>query len=338
MADTKLLLLLVGGLTLSTLLVGVVLLSYNSWNQDSNGDGLPDGQDFYQERCPEGSYFCNGMVRNITTCVNYTTYSDENAGYIHIKRGGLGGGLIPFINTAPYWRFKTGIGWISEAGDYGLTPPSAFLLYDNIQPLNGRYQTTYYINNTVNKPFGIVIRWVDWNEVMYVAISSKQICVNGAKITTETPQYCYNSGNYDIFSYDTMTIYTDYNPNTNNLKFNITETGIGFDITAIPETPLIPNILTIPYYGGVGTKDTGINLYAICTYIFESKAPSMWDTLTNFFDMIWGLVSFNPDQLCTINNNGTVDCIPWWIIVLFIYVPGLIVLAILVDMFMPNWL
>lgn len=321
MADTKLLLVLVSFLTLGTILVGVTLLSYNSWNDT--------GKDFYQEECPRGSYYCQSPEMNRTTYVNFTescTSADDK--FLYQPEGTESGGKL--------WRCRSGIGWIYESKESIINLAVThfqWLLFNNVQLQNDSYVNTYIVNNTPQDPMSINLEYVnEFDEHLHLIITSHNVVLKGG----EQPYTYQTPGFYNLFSINPITITTEYNPTTGLIHSHIGNAEI--TTTSKISRPWIPNIFnTVHYYGGIGASDIGLNLRETNTLAISSNKADIWGSIIGFFGTIAGLVTFNTDVLCS-SVNGELQCVPWFIIVLFVYIPGLAILAILVDMFMPDWL
>ena len=134
MADTKLFLILVTVLALGTITTGVILLSYNSWAET--------GTDFYQADCPPGSYYCQAVQpTNITEGLNFTSQCNSNASYL-ITNDRVW--ISSLFTNVPSWRCRNNVGWITEeSGQFGLYHENSFLLFTNLQAVNGVYNNTY---------------------------------------------------------------------------------------------------------------------------------------------------------------------------------------------------
>lgn len=331
MADTKLFLVIISFLVLGTILTGAIISSYNSW--------MTTGTDFYQDKCPAGTYgestLCSTPRINVTRSLNFSATCPPSDIIFQP--------LVDTFHIGPLereWRCRAGIGYILEGNPPAIDltgSPDTWILFDKLQLDGNVYKNTYVINNTGFDVLGVALEDVsERNEFLYLEIREFTVQVIGAEEHYDTPVHIFQTANYNLLSPQPTIISTTYNPNTGEISFDINN----FKINTIAkiDRPLFPNILlTTHYYGGIGASHPGVNLVSSKIYAVTSSKSDMWSTINTFFGTVTGLFTFNEDVLCTV-TNGEYQCIPWFIIVLFIYLPLFALVMIIVDMFMPDWL
>lgn len=318
MADTKLLLLLVGSLVLGSLVTGVVIQSYESWNET--------GTDFYQEKCPPGmssaSAFCQQwQPTNTTTYYNFTSSAAKNQTWFNIETG--------FFTDA--WVWNDGVGYISEPSTSVFN--TAVMTFSDLSPRNGFYTTTYVINNSVKEDFWLMLEWyTDERDSIRLVVENDQMRIPdiqwGLFQFGNDYTYSYPLGNFNT---NPISITTSYNPGTGELEVS-TSYGAGFYVTIDKPFNIWASVSSAfgkPKYGGVGTSGDHVTVVSINPYIVQSN-----DRKTGTMDQIWGFWTTMVDLL----TFQAPDIVPWWIVILFVYIPILAILAILVDMFIPDWL
>ena len=339
MADTKLLLVLLSVLAFSTIITGVIIQSYQSWNTYGN--------DTFTGKCPAGygaycpypvdpsqSYLMQGEV-------NLTTTDATNVSWADVSDTGF---TIPLIK---YWKFNSGIGMISNTGE-SLTGMD-FGDYDSLyirgiqRSPDGYYRTMYWINNTVQKPFIIQLHALYKSERFRVEFADNKVGIPGTIPFT----YLYRTDVPGLFINPLMNVTTEWNPSTSHVKVSL-NTNIVLNETI--EEPCVIPVFFCPspsptdYFGGVGAKNNGVTWRGYYTLAGQSVTNEqvnpetpVWNAILdivpwgheikNFADTFLGIATFQYSTATDTGDWAGEPIIPWWIVVFTIYIPIIAIVA-----------
>ena len=325
MADTKLLLVLLSVLVFFTIITGVIIQSYQSWNTYGNDTYIGKCSDAYGMYCP------NPVDPRETALmageVNFTTTDASNVSWADVSDSGF---TIPLIK---YWKYETGIGMVSNGGTSltGIDWGDYYSLYiKGIQKSpDGYYRTSYWINNTAKKPFIIQLHALYKSERFRVEFEDNKV-----RIPDYLPfTYRYSVNVPGLFTNPMMNITTEWNPYTSHVRVTL---GTNIVINTTIEEPCVIPVIYCPspspndYFGGVGVKNDGVVWRGYYTYAGQvvtaeklDPETTVWNKILdivpwgheikNFADTFLGITTFKYSKATDTGDWSGQAIIPWWV-------------------------
>lgn len=312
MADTKLFLIILSVLAITSITTALIIQSYQSWNTYGNDTFTGKCEGLNNVYCP----YNPGLYESLRGTQDLTTdniLTSLNSSYMFC------------IGSCPlHWIFNNGIGVFSSNDALNINYHYMYLKGVN-KNNDGYYRVNYTVNNTVKENFIITIH--DSRDSNF----GLEFTDDGIKIPSVVP-YFYNA-QYpvrDFFNNPEFTITTAYNTNTRHLLCYVNNQLIindyQFDITEA----LHKGCTDTCYYGGIGAKASYVTLENYYVYDGQSTniledEPSFWDKILDIVPWgheIWNFTNTfitiaNPMAGMTTTDSLDEPIIPWWLSVLF---------------------
>lgn len=335
MADTKFFIIIITFIALFTIISSLIITSYDDWNTNKTTDIINAG-------CPSGAY----CPQQPDQPEEYTIYGNidltktdvSNVSYIIVSSTDF---VIPAID---YWLWNDGIGMISQHID---ALAYNYLYVNGVRPVKNFYSMNYLINNTIKKPFTILLHGEYKAEYFILEFRDDGIFIPGWIPWTYDYQYPIPSQ----FTITEFNISTEYNPSTHNLTVWVNN-QYGFRNLIINEPCGIfcPTDDITDYYGGVGARDKYVTVKSIYS-LGGIQVNNVQDT-TGFLDdiwrlvpyykeigqftgTIWGLVTFDYSFGNHTDLTGTVF-VPWYIVIFAIYIPLIAAVGYIITILRGN--
>ena len=318
MADTKFFFILLTVLALITIPTALIIVSYNDWNSGISETGQTcENISQFGAYCPKPQ---NPTIsESYSGTINLTTTNVDNVSYVTIQK------KLP-LSDIPAWYWNTAIGYIST---WGLNDNKHIFL-NGVQKINGWYKTSYTVNNTVKKEFLIVLHAGNLHPLNFLRDLVLEFSANEVRIPGWVP-YTYEKtvSVPGLFNNPNLLIKTEYNPDTHLINCYVNNALI---INNISQNEFSLNVWgsvthhVDDWYGGIGTKETGITLTSYYTEGGQSLAgisstePSIWDRILDLVPWgreIWNFASIFLNIINPFANVNTLDLtgqpiIPWF--------------------------
>lgn len=254
---------LLTALVISTFLISLFLQNTNS-GTSINAINLPNGMNTYSS------------AQNFIDCsINSSTWSK---------------------NIQSKWFDVCGIG---EVLSWVMSPRIGYLLLQNEVPdNNGNYDNTYIINNSVQQPYYIELRYTGSSDQNDIYIDDTGFHIPNYVLGNPLAGVIYTSGDNYFYSYagadliSNPTIRTVYNDNTPSVSFYFNE-NLLFTTTNLNKNGINPLNFFTHYMGGVGSYTTGFTLQNYQTQNTISTTPdNLLGSIVNFVSTYLSLLVF----------------------------------------------
>ena len=329
MADTRLLLVLISVLAISTIATGVIIQSYQSWNTYGNDSYIGECPSGYGAYCPAPK---DPNVRIEYHDLNFLAANMTTEEFIVIHKD--------LISGTYRWKWFPGIGYVSNP----VWSSTAWMYFKYIEPdQEGYYNVLYIVNNSIKKPFYISLHSDERTDYLLLYFKSDRIEMPNS-IPFTPPLYTYMAPG--LFIANTFNISTRYNPNIHNIKVFV-DSQYAFDITQREPFNLLgfTSAYYYDYYGGIGSDEKGTNLVFVQADIsvpITSTGSSVLDTLLDVIPFARPISSFANTftELARFRYSNATDTgdwageamIPWWLVIITIYIPIIAIIAYAIQL------
>jgi len=221
-----------------------------------------------------------------------------------------GTGFYEYVLQTPLnsWDYVSGLGYVSNQ-------KSTLILLSELPDSNGEYTNIYYINNTLENPFQIIVKKeVTFANNIYIRFDQNEI-----RIPNNLVDYFSDiSYNYpELLTNHYLRIETNYNFTLNQLSLSLNNVTLWDHISVNLGSYLWGKSSNI-YLGGIYTEDSGL----IVSFVEANQNPPATSDATNTLFSIWNTA------LMVIAYN--IPGMEWWVNFLFIktQVLGIVISAL----------
>lgn len=218
-----------------------------------------------------------GTIQNIQDYTINNSYFSDNL----ITNG--------FITAGTWIRFEDVGLVLTKTGIFG----TGALTIKNIVPLNGVYDVTYYINNSVHQPFSIFPQYVESSDMVEIYMDS---------IGYHQPKYWFGlplplGDNYflsdtTIMQKDELILRSIFDVNSKTLKIYNNQT----EIFEIKEGLSLPLSIATKYYAGVSSNTEEFTLTKIYAKVSNTPISTTVD-IFSFIDTLFKLIFWSVDEV-----------------------------------------
>ena len=315
---------------MSTIVTGLVIQSYQSWNTYGN--------DSYTGMCPAGyGAYCpqpkDPNVKVQFSELNLQLVNITGEDFVYVQKD--------LISGEYKWKWVTGVGYTC------VHPPGWIRFKFMTMDSSGFYMINYTVNNSVHRPFYLTLHADERTDYLVLAFKTDKIEMPNS-LPFGSPLYTYNVPG--ILTKEKLDIMTRYNPATHEVQVWVNN-QYGFYITQ--EEPFnlfgFTSAMYYDYYGGIMSYDENVvleNVEANIEVPITTSGSSILDTLldvipfarpiTSFLQTFMGMATFQYSTATDTGDWSGEPIIPWWVVIFVIYLPIIVIIAYAIQVLRGN--
>jgi hypothetical protein len=233
----------------------------------------------------ESAQIQNSLTVDLNTG-NIASIQDYSVNDSYYSENLISNGFI----TAGTWVRSEDVGLIlTKTGLIG----TGALTIKNIVPVNGIYDVTYVINNSVHQPFSIFPQYVESSDMIEIYLDSSGY---------HQPKYWFGlpfplGDNFflsdtTLMSYDEIVLRSIFNTNTKTLKIYNNQT----ELFEIKDGLSVPLSIATKYYAGVSSNTEEFTLVKIYSRVSNTPISTSVD-IFSFIETLFKLLFWSVDEI-----------------------------------------